>query len=195
MELPSPSFVAELFVTWKRGVSSFSPLELVAKFGALGLLAAATWRFKENLGRILDRTEPRIGDDVPMEGKREGEVLAAFMIHPLTLEDFWQAKRFAWMRPLVDRGVISEASVRSVAASLRPMKIGELHGIRTVGGQRIRAYLLSSPLLPDVFQATATCADAAVDLVGVPYEFWSLALFVIVETVALWLLVRERAAA
>ena len=60
---------------------------------------------------------------------------------------------------------------------------------RIVSGLRLDA------LLPDVFQATATCADAAVDLVGVPYEFWSLALFVIVETVALWLLVRERAAA
>ena len=60
---------------------------------------------------------------------------------------------------------------------------------RIVSGLRLDA------LLPDVFQATATCAYAAVDLVGVPYEFWSLALFVIVETVALWLLVRERAAA
>ena len=133
-------------------LAAFSPLALVAKLGALGLLGAATWRFKENLGRLLDRTEPRIGDDVPMEGKRDDEVLAAFMIHPLTLEDFWQARRFAWMRPLVERGLISEASVRQVAASLRPMKIGELHGIRTVDGQRIRAYLLSSPLLPDVFR-------------------------------------------
>jgi protein dithiol:quinone oxidoreductase len=32
-------------------------------------------------------------------------------------------------------------------------------------------------LLPGVFQPRATCADAAVDLLGVPYEFWSLALF------------------
>jgi protein dithiol:quinone oxidoreductase len=32
--------------------------------------------------------------------------------------------------------------------------------------------------LPEVFQPRATCADAAVDLLGVPYEFWSLALFV-----------------
>lgn len=31
--------------------------------------------------------------------------------------------------------------------------------------------------LPDVFSARASCADAAVDLLGIPYEFWSLALF------------------
>jgi protein dithiol:quinone oxidoreductase len=31
--------------------------------------------------------------------------------------------------------------------------------------------------LPEVFQPRASCAEAAVDLLGVPYEFWSLALF------------------
>jgi disulfide bond formation protein DsbB len=31
---------------------------------------------------------------------------------------------------------------------------------------------------PEVFEARASCADAAVNLFGVPYEFWSLALFV-----------------
>lgn len=34
--------------------------------------------------------------------------------------------------------------------------------------------------LPFVFEVKASCADAAVDLAGIPYEFWSLALFVIV---------------
>lgn len=33
---------------------------------------------------------------------------------------------------------------------------------------------------PSVFVPMASCADAAVDLLGVPYAFWSLALFVIV---------------
>ncbi len=32
---------------------------------------------------------------------------------------------------------------------------------------------------PDVFSARASCMDAAVKLAGVPYEFWSLALFVL----------------
>ena len=34
--------------------------------------------------------------------------------------------------------------------------------------------------LPDVFEPRASCADAAVNLLGVPYDFWSLALFVLV---------------
>ena len=131
---------------------ALSPLEVPAKLAALGLLLSALWRFKEHLGRLLDGTEPRLGDDVPMAGKRQDEVLAAFMIHPLTMDDFWQSRRFAWLRPLLERGVISEATVRGMANSLRPMKIGELHGIRANDGKRIRAYLLSSPLLPEVFR-------------------------------------------
>jgi len=34
-------------------------------------------------------------------------------------------------------------------------------------------------LLPDVFEARASCADAAVALFGVPYAFWAAALFVL----------------
>jgi disulfide bond formation protein DsbB len=38
---------------------------------------------------------------------------------------------------------------------------------------------------PDVFEVRASCADAAADLLGVPFEFWSLALFALVGIVAL----------
>jgi protein dithiol:quinone oxidoreductase len=57
---------------------------------------------------------------------------------------------------------------------------------RIVSGLRLDA------LLPDVFQATATCADAAVNLAGIPYELWSLALFVLVELVVVRLLMQGR---
>lgn len=42
---------------------------------------------------------------------------------------------------------------------------------------RIVAGLQLDALVPDVFAATASCADAAVRLFGFPYEYWSLALF------------------
>lgn len=134
------------------GLVALSPLGIPAKLAALGLLVAATWRFKENLGRILDGTEPQFGEEVPLAGKRSDQVVTAFMIHPMTLENFWVTRRFSWMKPLVERGVLSEASVRQMAENVRPMKIGELHGIRTVEGKEIRCYLLSSPLLPDMFR-------------------------------------------
>lgn len=36
---------------------------------------------------------------------------------------------------------------------------------------------------PDMFEVRATCADAAVSVFGVPFEFWALALFAIVGLV------------
>jgi disulfide bond formation protein DsbB len=46
-------------------------------------------------------------------------------------------------------------------------------------------------LLPNVFEARATCADAAVNLFGMPFEFWALAMFVAIAAGAVWLLVRR----
>jgi disulfide bond formation protein DsbB len=57
---------------------------------------------------------------------------------------------------------------------------------------RIVSGLQLDALLPSVFQATASCADAAVDLLGLPYEFWSLGLFVLIEIAALGLFLRSR---
>jgi len=41
-----------------------------------------------------------------------------------------------------------------------------------------------------VFAATASCAEAKADLFGVPYELWSLALFVVLEALAVWAVLR-----
>ena len=44
--------------------------------------------------------------------------------------------------------------------------------------------------LPEIFQPRASCADAAVRLLGVPYEFWSLALFMLLGVLG-WRLLRR----
>ncbi|MDE2593736.1 MAG: disulfide bond formation protein B, partial [Burkholderiales bacterium] len=41
---------------------------------------------------------------------------------------------------------------------------------------------------PDMFEVRANCADAAVNLLGVPYEFWSLALFAMLAGAASWII-------
>ena len=48
-------------------------------------------------------------------------------------------------------------------------------------------------MVPDVFAPRATCADAAVSLFGVPYDFWSLGLFVLLALAALAVIARRRA--
>lgn len=45
-------------------------------------------------------------------------------------------------------------------------------------------------LLADVFSPRASCADAAVNLLGLPYEFWSLGLLVVIAGAAVRLLRR-----
>jgi disulfide bond formation protein DsbB len=50
---------------------------------------------------------------------------------------------------------------------------------RIVSGLRLDA------TLPSVFEVRANCADAATTLLSVPYEFWSLALFVVLAGAAL----------
>jgi disulfide bond formation protein DsbB len=44
---------------------------------------------------------------------------------------------------------------------------------------RIISGLSLDSLLPEIYQARASCADAAVSMLGVPYEFYSLVLFVV----------------
>ena len=53
---------------------------------------------------------------------------------------------------------------------------------------RIIVALRLDTLLADVFSPRASCADAAVDLLGVPYTFWSLALFVVIAVAAVQVL-------
>jgi len=54
----------------------------------------------------------------------------------------------------------------------------------TLADKIISRYLKIDSVLPAVFEARATCADAAINLFGVPYEFWSLALFAAIAVAA-----------
>jgi len=56
---------------------------------------------------------------------------------------------------------------------------------------RIVSGLQLDALLPEVFQARASCADAAVRLWGLPYEAWSLILFMLLGVMALRMLLRR----
>ena len=60
---------------------------------------------------------------------------------------------------------------------------------------RIISGLKLDALAPEVFAPRASCADAAVNLLGLPYEFWSLGLFAVLGGATAWTLVRLRAPA
>jgi len=70
------------------------------------------------------------------------------------------------------------------------------HPSRVVQGFPLRAGIYKeAALLPEVFEARVSCAEASVTLLGLPYVFWSFAVFVAIEAVALWLLLRKPASA
>ena len=50
---------------------------------------------------------------------------------------------------------------------------------------RIMAATRLDTLVPDVFAARASCADAAVSLAGIPYDFWAAAVFLVCALLAL----------
>ena len=60
----------------------------------------------------------------------------------------------------------------------------------TLADKIVTALKLDS-LFPAVFLATANCADAAVNLFGIPYDFWSLGLFAALALATLRLLGRS----
>ncbi|GLV47026.1 hypothetical protein TJA_02020 [Thermus sp. LT1-2-5] len=110
------------------------------------LFLLALWRYKENLGRILEGTEPKLGNPLPLPSDKQ--VVCAFLIHPLTLEDFWQSPRFRWLKPLVRLGLVRQGWVERLAERFRPMKVGEVRGVRTADGREVLCHLISAPLLP-----------------------------------------------
>ena len=60
----------------------------------------------------------------------------------------------------------------------------------TLADKIVSRWLHLDTALPSVFEARASCADAAVNLLGVPYDVWSLALFVLMA-LALWRVLRR----
>jgi len=59
---------------------------------------------------------------------------------------------------------------------------------RIVGGLKLDEHL------PEIFMATASCSDAKVNLFGLPYEAWSLALFALMGAMGVRLLLPSRPA-
>jgi disulfide bond formation protein DsbB len=96
-----------------------------------------------------------------------------------------------------DRGAFGRLATRALSALVLLLALG---GVATALYQNLVASKSASCNLtladrivsslgldarwPEVFEVRASCADAAVSMLGVPYELWSLALFVALGAVA-----------
>lgn len=110
--------------------------------------AFVTWKHKENLGRLLDRVEPRLGEKPPLAGIDEHDLSCAFMIHAITPDDWWQTRRFAWAKGLFKAGLIPLGVMRRASLLIRPMKLDTIRGVVTPDGRRLQVHLICVPWLP-----------------------------------------------
>lgn len=132
-----------------------------AVFGAslpyvlFGIAAAlfVTWKHKENIGRLLDGVEPRLGERVPLAGVDEDEVSCAFMIHAITPDDWWQTRRFSWALGLYRAGLLPLGVMKKLILLVRPMKLDTIRGIRVSDGRQVQVHLVCVPYLPDQIKA------------------------------------------
>jgi acyl-phosphate glycerol 3-phosphate acyltransferase len=127
---------------------------------AFGVAAAlfVAWKHKENIGRLLDGVEPRLGERLPLAGVDRDEVACAFLIHPLTPEDWWQTRRFSWAVGLYRAGILPLGVLRCLMKRVRPGKMDTLHGVRVRDGRRVQVHLLCVPWLPDMIKANPELA-------------------------------------
>jgi predicted amino acid dehydrogenase len=123
------------------------------------MAAIGAWRQKSAIARVQDGTEPRLGDPPPVRGLDPNVVLAAFMAHPMTIDDLWQPPSQRWLAPLVRRGWLPEGVLRWVLPRLRPQVQGEIRGIALADGRELRVALIGGPMLPDQIRSQTDQAE------------------------------------
>lgn len=142
------------------------PLALAFTGASLGLVGASAalaglgvWRQKGALARMRDGTEARLGEPPPVLGLRREVVLAAFMVHPMTIDDLWQPASQRWVRHFVARGWLPETWLRRGLLLMRPQVQGEISGIALRDGRELRVMIIAGPLLPDQIRAHPDVAE------------------------------------
>ncbi len=111
-------------------------------FCAISLLAL--WRHKTSIMRIAQGLEPQLGNPPPVYNNKV--ICTAFMIHPMTKEDWWQIKSVCWFKPLLNN--LPDGLIKPLMRLVRPDKYGEITGVRLSDGRELRVILIGAPHLP-----------------------------------------------
>jgi disulfide bond formation protein DsbB len=106
----------------------------------------------------------------------------------VALAGAWLPQRLAKTGALLATGLLAAAGI--AAALWQHLVAKSSSSCNLTLADRIVSGLQLDALAPEVFAPRASCADAAVNLLGLPYEFWSLGLFAALGAAAAWTLVR-----
>jgi len=101
----------------------------------------------------------------------------------------------AWVVRLPLAGLALLLSVSGVAAALYQHNVAAASfSCNLTFADKVVSGLGLDSALPSVFSATASCAEASVSVLGVPFAYWSLAMFVLLAAVAAAVVGRSRRA-
>ena len=139
---------------------SGSSAELVWAWGLL--CGVALWRHKASIARMRDGTEPQFGDPPHVRGLDPGTVRAAFMIHPMTIDDLWQPRSQRWIGRLAQRGLLPEGLIRRLLLLIRPQSYGTITGVQLDDGRALEVVLVGGHMLPDQIRAHPDIAERMV---------------------------------
>ncbi|NLB95736.1 MAG: glycerol-3-phosphate acyltransferase [Armatimonadetes bacterium] len=121
-----------------------TPVDLAYRVFGTVIFLFIVWKHKENLGRLIDGTEVRGGEKVPLANIDGDEVACAFVIHPFEMADCFKSRRFRLLAGWLPTGI-----TRRLLRYVRPMKNDVITGITTRDGRRARVYLIGVPLLAE----------------------------------------------
>jgi protein dithiol:quinone oxidoreductase len=83
------------------------------------------------------------------------------------------------------------AAAGAASAVYQHVVAAKMYSCNLTLADKILSFFKLESLWPSVLGVTATCADAAVSVLGVPFEYWSLALFSLLGLLALAVIVRR----
>ena len=102
----------------------------------------------------------------------------------------WLGRGAVWQRTMAAMaGLLSASGV--AAAVYQNIVAAKAFSCNLTLADRIITALGLEGAVPFLFRIEASCADAAVTLLGLPYESWSGALFAVMAVVAAWLVLRR----
>ena len=139
--------LGSLFVTLATLSLARAELSVIAIMAGISLVAL--WRHKVSVARIFDKTEAKLGAPPAVHGLDPNVVLAAFMIHPMSLDDLWQPRSLRWLKAALESDFLPEWLLRRISLEMRPQVTGEMTGIELSDGRELRVMLVGGPMLPD----------------------------------------------
>jgi len=95
-------------------------------------------------------------------------------------------------RKTITAGALLLAGAGAAAAVWQNQVAAKSASCNLTLADRIVTSLQVESMVPWLFQIKASCADGAVKMLGLPYEMWSLALFVVLALAAVRVLMQRR---